>query len=691
MRIKNLFILCLSAAGAIAVALALYLVVGQFSHFRKAEAARANIQALGGVARLVEAMGLERGTLNAALLGEEPVSASVKEQLGRNIEATNKAIASGRDLLEQLPDGDRYAAPFADIAKRMLALRAQGQDAIGKAKADRPTALLKDYPATAAALIAELTPLLDGLETQVSAQEPRAGTYVAVARLAMDLRATAGNRGVAMTQMVATSAVASPAALEKLADLVGRVDELSKRLATQVDKTGRPASLAAAMAAMEEGYFTKVKSLYAPVEKAARVDGQHGLQLAAFRGEQTAALQTIMGVRDAALAEGELYLTGVKSAAGIALAVELVLVLGVAVAIFLLGTLFSRRVVIPLVDLTSIIGRMAADDLDVRIPGAERTDEVGDIARGLTIFRQGALERRELEQAAAADRAAREQRVTRVETLIANFEKQMSAVLKSVAAAATELDGTAKSMSGIATETSRQVSASAAASGQTSANVQTVASAAEELASSSQEIGRQVSESARIAGTAVAEVQGASGTVHGLADAAQRIGEVVGLIQDIASQTNLLALNATIEAARAGEAGKGFAVVAGEVKSLAGQTARATEDISAQVAQIQAATGGVVGAITGIGRTIERVSEIATTIASAVEEQGAATAEIARNVQQAAVGSAHVSAGLVEVTNAAEQTGTVADQVHGAAIELSRNAETLQKEIHDFLAGIRAA
>jgi len=265
------------------------------------------------------------------------------------------------------------------------------------------------------------------------------------------------------------------------------------------------------------------------------------------------------------------------------------------------------------------------------------------------------------------------------------MSKNVEEVTGIVASASTELQNTAQAMSATAEQTNVQAGAVAAASEEASTNVQTVAAAAEELSSSLEEVGRQVVESSSIAKSAVEEAAKTNTSVEGLSEAAQKIGEVVELINDIASQTNLLALNATIEAARAGEAGKGFAVVANEVKSLANQTAKATEEISAQISSMQSATNEAVGAIKGIGQTIGNINDIASTIASAVEEQTAATQEIARNVQQASAGTAEVSSNITGVTQAATETGSSAEEVLNAAKELSTQAEQLRSDIEDFM------
>ncbi|HWA46609.1 MAG TPA: methyl-accepting chemotaxis protein [Hypericibacter adhaerens] len=272
--------------------------------------------------------------------------------------------------------------------------------------------------------------------------------------------------------------------------------------------------------------------------------------------------------------------------------------------------------------------------------------------------------------------------VVTAQVQMANRVKEVVGV---VASSASEMETSAQSMSATAEETNRQSTAVAAASEQAATNVQTVASAAEELSASIREIQQQMANSARIAQQAVEQVDRTDATVTGLAQAAEKIGEVVNLISDIASQTNLLALNATIEAARAGEAGKGFAVVASEVKNLANQTAKATEEIGQQIAAMQTATGDSVQAIRGIGETIKQISEVTTTVASAVEQQGAATQEISRNVQQAAAGTQEVSSNITGVQQAATQTGTAAGQVLSGARELAKQGQQLNTEIEEFL------
>ncbi|WP_213771715.1 methyl-accepting chemotaxis protein [Bradyrhizobium sp. dw_78] len=370
---------------------------------------------------------------------------------------------------------------------------------------------------------------------------------------------------------------------------------------------------------------------------------------------------------------------------GTMVGVALLLVIGMSLVL-------GRSIVRPITGMTAAMRRIADGDTATVIPAQERRDEVGAMAQSVQVFKDSMIEaarlrgeQDELKKKAEAERAGL------LGKMADDFEHSVRGSLDALTGAAVELRGTSNSMSATAEEASRQATTVAVVAGQASSNVQTVAAATEELSSSVSEIGRQVAQSTRIAGQAVAEATRTNVTVQGLSAAAQKIGDVIKLISDIASQTNLLALNATIEAARAGESGRGFAVVASEVKTLASQTAKATEEISAQVAAMQGATTEAVQAIESIGGTIGTINEITTAIAAAVEQQGTATKEIARNVQEAAQGTGMVTDNINGVTDAAGETGAAAGRVQISAEELNRQAAVLRTKVDGFLVNIRAA
>jgi len=345
----------------------------------------------------------------------------------------------------------------------------------------------------------------------------------------------------------------------------------------------------------------------------------------------------------------------------------------------------------PLTRMTGIMKALSTGNLETEVPDRGRGDEIGEMAKSVQVFKENAIERERLQAQQAEEQVAKERRAEQVKKLIVDFQGGITESLGSLGSAVTEMQNTAETMSATAEETSRQSAAVAAASEQASSNVQTVATAAEELATSVQEIGRQVSESSNIANHASAQARKTNEQVEGLVEAAQKIGAVVSMISDIAEQTNLLALNATIEAARAGEAGKGFAVVANEVKSLATQTAKATDEIGQQITGIQNATTDAVTAIRTIVETIERINEIASGIASAVEEQGAATQEISRNVAEASSGTQEVATNVSGVSQAAGESGNAASNLRSVASQVSGLSVSLKGQIENFLGRVTAA
>jgi methyl-accepting chemotaxis protein len=378
----------------------------------------------------------------------------------------------------------------------------------------------------------------------------------------------------------------------------------------------------------------------------------------------------------------------------------------------LIAWFVGRSIIRPVAGMTTAMGRLASGDNAVEIPSRDSTDEIGAMAKAVEVFKQNAIERirMEAEQKEAEARAAEAQRAAEareaaertaamerdelgrkeaMHTLADGFENAVGAIIEQVSAAATELEASAISLSKTAETTQERSTVVASASEEASANVSSVASATEEMTSSVHEISRQVQESSKIAGEAVKQAEETNARINELSKAAARIGDVVKLITSVAEQTNLLALNATIEAARAGEAGRGFAVVAHEVKALAAQTAKATDEISSQITGMQNATQESVVAIEKIGGTIGRISEISATIAAAVEQQGAATQEIARNVGEASKGTAMVTENIADVSRGASETGAASGQVLSSAQSLANESNRLKAEVGKFFDTVR--
>jgi methyl-accepting chemotaxis protein len=350
-----------------------------------------------------------------------------------------------------------------------------------------------------------------------------------------------------------------------------------------------------------------------------------------------------------------------------------------------------RALTQPISRLTAAMGSLSGGDLEVVVPDAHLKNEMGAMARALEVFKSNMIQARALDQRQKEEQAARQQRAERVTEITGRFDEAVSGILKDVSDAVGKMRTTAESMTDTASGAAERAQTVAKASNAATVNVQAVAGASEELAASVQEIGRQLENSTKIASEATEQAKSTNRLVEGLSAATEKIGTVVRLINDIAEQTNLLALNATIEAARAGDAGRGFAVVASEVKTLANQTAKATEEIGAHISAVQSVTGESVQAIRSIVETIDKINEITAQVSAAVVEQSAATQEIARSVQEAAVGTASVDENITGVTHAADLTGAAASEVRGAADGLAERSQALRGEVESFLEAVRVA
>jgi methyl-accepting chemotaxis protein len=443
--------------------------------------------------------------------------------------------------------------------------------------------------------------------------------------------------------------------------------------------------------------FSKYWSAYVaelvPVLEGSRKGADKAIRDLNLKATKTGMLASAALEKDVELNNKGALVASEKAAQDFSLAVKLLIgfvafavVVGIAAAIMLVRDV-SRGINSIIVPMQSL----GNGDLAAIVPHQGEPTEIGKMADTLQVFKQALIDKKAADEAASTDAQVKIERGRRVDGITSAFEAMIGQIVETVSSASSQLEASAGTLTSTAERSQELATAVAAASEEASTNVQSVASATEEMASSVNEISRQVQESATIAGQAVDQARKTNDRVSELAKAASRIGDVVELINTIAGQTNLLALNATIEAARAGEAGRGFAVVASEVKALAEQTAKATGEISMQISGIQAATQDSVSAIKEIGDTIGRMSEISSTIASAVEEQGAATQEISRNVQQAAQGTMEVSSNITEVQRGASETGSASSEVFSAAQSLSGESNRLKLEVGKFLSAVRAA
>lgn len=399
-------------------------------------------------------------------------------------------------------------------------------------------------------------------------------------------------------------------------------------------------------------------------------------------------------VREVIDAEASLLsVRAAASAAATSSSYTMIIVGGIAMLLVAIASLLLLNAAVTrgITAMTAAMGRLAQNDMTIDIPFSDRLDEVGAMAKAVQVFKDNAIRVGKLEQKEAEDRQAERRKAETMKLAVASFEEAVGEIVQTVSSASTQLEASARNLNSTAARSQELTTRVSSTSQDCSSNVQSVASATEELSSSVNEISRQVQESARMANDAVNQARQTNDRVAELSKAAGRINDVVELISSIAGQTNLLALNATIEAARAGEAGRGFAVVASEVKALAEQTSKATGEIGQQITGIQEATQQSVGAIKEISSTIEKLSEISSAIAAAVEEQGAATQDISRNVQQAANGTQEVSANISDVQRGASETGTASSHVLSAAQTLASDSNRLKTEVSKFLNTVRAA
>jgi methyl-accepting chemotaxis protein len=691
MQIGRLFAVSMLSVTGLAVILGAGVLVPQYRTFAsKSEAIKA-VEAYGAVLAVGQQIAGYRAPYVTPLFQDGAVTSAQLAAIAKAVQSADAAFANARTAVNALRDGATIVEGLNQAAAKLSDVRVATDRALGAPMSARDASVVKGFLPGVAQTVSIVEPLLNRLENQVATADASLTALLNVARTAQDLRVSAGGRAAAMSLAISTRRPLTATEISSVDRAQGRVDLDRERIEAGVDQIGSPARLAKPLKDAVDAYFGRAAPWLEKEMSAARGDGKYGINSDELAATIVPAVQSFFAVRDAALAEAAERAGAARDGALMMLALAGLAVLVLIGVLAGVTVMLRRRVITPLATLTEVVSDLAAGRHEVTIPAIERTDEIGTMAKSLQVFKEALIAKKAADEAAAVEADAKIQRGQRVDKITRDFESMIGEIVEIVSSASTELEASAGTLTSNAERSEQLTTVVAAASEEASTNVQSVASATEEMSSSVNEISRQVQDSARIASEAVEQAQKTNDRVGELAKAAARIGDVVELINTIAGQTNLLALNATIEAARAGEAGRGFAVVASEVKALAEQTAKATGEISQQISGIQAATQDSVGAIKEIGDTIGRMSEIASTIASAVEEQGAATQEISRNVQQAAHGTQQVSSNIADVQRGASETGSASSQVLTAAKSLSGESSRLKREVSKFLSSVRAA
>ena len=635
----------------------------------------------------------DRSTTNRLVNGDAPFDSDIQKYLRSLRDAEMPAMSAALGLLGKIEFAQQatLVPEFDRLFKQLQALQKESWEAMGQPKESRRPTLAKEYMETTQGLLTTLDRLSGTLAANVNHQDPMIDQLFAIKQIAWLLRNTAGEASL----LISNGLGAGKATAETRTAHVkfsGGADAAWNALELTAAGMQLPPALSSAMAANKRAYFEPEYLALRERLLTALISGEKPeLTANAWSPLTVGRLSAAVNVAEAALEAAREHTVVQYSTAQRALIVQLVLLAAALALTFGALMLVTRRVIKPLHNMRDAMLKVAAGDLSVDTGYAARRDEIGALAGALETFKQQAEDKVRIEAQERERNAGATARQKAIESYVGEFESMVRQTLDQLGDASGKMRTTSDGLSTVSRQTNARVQVAEKASSEASMSVETVAAASEQLSASINDISQQAAHAAGIASRAVSQARQTDGTVQGLATSAGRIGEVVGLINSIAAQTNLLALNATIEAARAGEAGRGFAVVASEVKSLASQTAKATEEISEQISEIQKVAGDAIDAIKGIGGIIGEVNEVATAIAAAVQEQGAATQEITRSTQFAAQGTKNVSDNITGVKADADAAAVAADDVKHASETLETQSKQLGTQVTEFLGKIRAA
>jgi methyl-accepting chemotaxis protein len=637
---------------------------------------------------------LERGAHLPALGANDPANSDTLGAIESNCQKSVSGYQQATDAIAQLElaDLEKVSTQLRSVHEQMQTLRPAADAAIRQQKASRDAEVVQKYQKIPQAYLDAITAVIDQLDASMQPNDPTIDHLLTIKRAAWATRLNAGAHSVKVQTAVAGNLAWTPAEALAAAEDRGRIAQAWSLVVEASSHKDMPKILSEKVALGQQNFVGPAADATKKIVETLGSGQKSDVPVNDLRKRDTENQGYIVDVAHAALDEMVRHADAQATRAANTLLANIALLAGAAL-LTIIGLLIAfRRVSNPIRTMTAVMREFADGSLDREVPYVTRGDEIGSMAGAVQVFRDSMLRTRALEAEAAEARVASEaQRKQMMRDLADTFENAVGDIVNAVSTAATGMQATAQQLTGSARQTSERSTAVAAAAEQTSVNVLAMSSATEELGASVGEIGRQVEDSANMSRDAVLQATATSQVVSELSTAAERIGAIVQMISTIAGQTNLLALNATIEAARAGEAGRGFAVVAAEVKDLADQTAKATAEISNQIAAIQTSTTQAVQAIGGITQRIKTMNDVASSIASAVEQQGFATREIIGSVSQASVGTTEVTTNIGGVAQVAEETEAAAAHVLASSTALANQAQRLRTQVDRFVSDIRAA